>query len=386
MMLMDFLISLLASGMPKEGVKMAIIYDYVFVTHLPAFYKINLYNKLAENLAIFVIFISDSSKIRTQDFTQAAPYQFDYKTVNQLPFEGRNKLYSGLAFIQILQGLKFKKIVLGGWDLVEFWLAWLMLPKEKLAVAIESSIHESQITGLKFWVKKLFISKIRRAYVSGVFQEKLMESLGFNQTKIMTGGVGLIHPPKSKKRINYSDANKNFRGYFLYLGRLSQEKNIALLLNVFFNYLTDYHLTFVGKGPLDNWIKSEITNKKINNVKLMGHVPNSEISQLFYDHDVLILPSQQEPWGLVVEEAMAHGIPAIVSDKVGCHSEVVKHKINGYIFRLSESEPESELALEQACHWAAQNYSSLADKLNNTPEANWLVREKNQLAAYIKKA
>ena len=159
MMLMDFLISLLASGMPKEGVKMAIIYDYVFVTHLPAFYKINLYNKLAENLAIFVIFISDSSKIRTQDFTQAAPYQFDYKTVNQLPFEGRNKLYSGLAFIQILQGLKFKKIVLGGWDLVEFWLAWLMLPKEKLAVAIESSIHESQITGLKFWVKKLFISK-----------------------------------------------------------------------------------------------------------------------------------------------------------------------------------------------------------------------------------
>lgn len=358
------------------------MYDYVFVTHLPAFYKINLYNKLADQLSILVIFISDSSLIRTQDFVQTADYCFDHLTLNHEPFEQRPKFKSSLKFIKILRQVKFKKIILGGWDLLEFWLAWGILPKTKLAIAVESSVHESKTRGPKSWLKKIFVSKLSVAYVSGVFQKNLVEQLGFNQHKIMTGGVGLIQSPKIHP--NQDNFAKKFLGRFLYLGRLAPEKNINLLIHIFTEQLKDYHLTLAGTGPLGDFIQAQIKQKNINNITLLGHVPNSEISQLFYDHDVLILPSKQEPWGLVVEEALAYALPVIVSNKVGCHPALIKHKINGYVFELDQHNLESSLSeITQSCHWVAQNYDKLIFNTINYPGLDWRSREKSQIAAYI---
>jgi glycosyltransferase involved in cell wall biosynthesis len=355
---------------------MSKIYDYVFVTHLPAFYKINLYNKLAEQLSILVIFISGSSVIRTPDFVQTINYHFDYRVINQEPFEERNKLYSSIKFIKILHQIQYKKIILGGWDLIEFWVAWGFCPKEKLALALESSIHESQTTGPKSWLKKCFVSKLSTAYVSGLFQKELIEKLDFKKTHIITGGVGLISPPKKSEKIIVGA--QNFRARFLYLGRLAQEKNIDLLVDIFAQKCRDYDLSIVGNGPLDNFIQKKI--KDIKNIRLYKHVPNSEIHALFEAHDVLILPSQQEPWGLVVEEAMAYGLPVIVSDKVGCHPELIKHQINGYVFSLADK----HLGLTEACHWVVENHDKLVKNIVENPELDWRWREQQQLAAYLK--
>jgi glycosyltransferase involved in cell wall biosynthesis len=355
---------------------MSKIYDYVFVTHLPAFYKINLYNKLAEQLSILVIFVSRSSVIRTSDFVQTINYHFDYRVINQQSFELRNKISSSLKLIKILHQIQFKKIILGGWDLIEFWVAWALCPKEKLALALESSIHESQTTGPKSWLKKCFVSKLSTAYVSGLFQKELIEKLGFKQNNIITGGVGLIPPPKNMHKTIFK--TQEFKARFLYLGRLSQEKNIDLLVDIFAQKCRDYHLSIVGNGPLDEFIQTKI--KSISNIRLYKHVPNSEINALFEGHDVLILPSQQEPWGLVVEEAMAYGLPVIVSDKVGCHPELIKHQINGYVFNLADN----HIGLTEACHWVAKNYQKLVENIAKNPHLDWHSREQKQLAAYLK--
>lgn len=63
-------------------------YDYLFVTHLPAFYKVNLYNEIAKHCKVLVIFIAQSSQIRTQDFTQNT-CAFDYYILNEGAFERR---------------------------------------------------------------------------------------------------------------------------------------------------------------------------------------------------------------------------------------------------------------------------------------------------------
>lgn len=352
------------------------IYDYVFVTHLPAFYKTNLYNKLsAQKLSILVIFVSASSVIRTLDFVQSTNYDFDYIILNQLPFEKRNQFQSSFQLIKILKKIHFKKIILGGWDLIEFWIAWILINKSKLAIALESSIHESQTTGPKSWLKKIFASKLSSAYVSGVFQQKLIEALNFNQAIITTGGVGLIQPPK--KPDPKVEKTRQFRGRFLYLGRLSTEKNIELLVNLFTQEYKHYRLSLIGKGPLETWIREK--TKHVENIELLDHVPNAEIDRVFYTHDVLILPSQREPWGLVVEEALAYGVPVIVSDQVGCHPEIIAHQINGYVFNLKEGFQ----GLAKACDWVAKNYIALIENIARHPEAGWRNREQKQVAAYL---
>lgn len=357
------------------------IYDYVFVTHLPAFYKINLYNKLAEQLSILVIFISGTSLIRTQDFVQAQCC-FDHIIVNQQPVEQRPKFSSCLQFIKMVNQIKFKKIILGGWDLPEFWIAWSFVSKEKLAMAVESSIHESTITGPKSWLKKIFLSKISTAYVSGLFQKNLIEQLNYNQYTVVTGGVGLINVPVLLEK--NKEKSKKFKGRFLFLGRLSEEKNVDLLIELFGTKLKNYQLTLVGKGPLQQSIENQIKHNYFNNISLQLHVPNTEINQLFIEHDVLILPSKHEPWGLVVEEAIAYGLPVIVSDKVGCHPELIKHKINGYIFNLYKKNKEQSIAeLTEACDWVDKNYETLLDNATQYPAFDWRKREQRQISAYL---
>ena len=129
---------------------------------------------------------------------------------------------------------------------------------------------------------------------------------------------------------------------------------------------------------------SRLKKHNFKNISVEKHVPNDQISRLFSRHDVLILPSQQEPWGLVVEEAIAHGLPVIVSDKVGCHSEVVNHKSNGYVFQLKDKNPEENLIeMAKACYWVGGNYIDLINQIRTHPEYHWQKRALKQVEAYF---
>ena len=302
------------------------MFDYLFITHLPSFYKVNLYNKLAEKLKIFVIFVGADSSIRTSDFS-SNKMNFEYVFLSQTAFEKRYKFITLIKLIKIIIKNNYKKIVVGGWDLVEFWLVVFLSSKHKNCLALESSDSDSAVTGIKSLVKKIFLSRIFSVFASGIKQQSLLNKLGYKDKIVLTKGVGLM---------NYQPrilVDKIFSGNFLYVGRLSAEKNLVLLIEVF-NELTEYKLTLAGVGPMLSELK-QIANKNIN---FLGHIPNQEIAKIYSQHDALILPSSKEPWGLVVEEALYYGLPAIVSTAVGCSLDLIKDGFNGLIFDYQSKE------------------------------------------------
>ena len=71
---------------------------------------------------------------------------------------------------------------------------------------------------------------------------------------------------------------------------------------------------------------------KIRNILLAGYKQKEELPLFYALSDVFILPSISEAWGLVVNEAMASGLPIIISDRCGCYPDIVKEGINGYSF------------------------------------------------------
>jgi glycosyltransferase involved in cell wall biosynthesis/peptidoglycan/xylan/chitin deacetylase (PgdA/CDA1 family) len=107
----------------------------------------------------------------------------------------------------------------------------------------------------------------------------------------------------------------------LFVGRLEDEKGVRDLVNAFHTLrLPCARLLFAGTGSLRDAVKRY--GRDDWRIKAIGHVPNSQLPRLMSSARCLVLPSLttrkfREPWGLVVNEAMAAGLPVVATDAVG---------------------------------------------------------------------
>lgn len=267
-----------------------------------------------------VVFTGTGAAGRNEDFYRGDKH-FDYV------FLKGSSLVKILKLIQVLLNLKYEELVVGGWDTPMMLVAPLFSPKSKNSVVVESSIHESNVHGIKAWIKKVFLGKISRAYVPGISNERLLQALGFKGKIVQTKGVGVFNYIPQPSYVKRNEVRK-----FLYVGRLTEVKNLKLLIEVF-NELPPLELTIAGFGEQENELKAIAKN----NVHFIGAVDNTKLPQVYQSHDVFVLPSKSEPWGLVVEEAFNNGLPVIVSDRVGCQEAIV-NKDNGVVFKYDDKD------------------------------------------------
>jgi glycosyltransferase involved in cell wall biosynthesis len=91
------------------------------------------------------------------------------------------------------------------------------------------------------------------------------------------------------------------------------------------------YLLYVGDGAMRAMLEAEAAAKGLRDVRFLGFRNQTELPALFDLSDIFVLVSSHEPWGLVVNEAMAAGCAVIVGDEVGCAADIVKPGINGFI-------------------------------------------------------
>ncbi|KKI98517.1 glycosyltransferase family 4 protein [Prochlorothrix hollandica] len=117
----------------------------------------------------------------------------------------------------------------------------------------------------------------------------------------------------------------------LFAGKLEEKKRPLDLLTAFTQAnLSNTTLLFVGDGELDNKLKNQA--KSFPNVKFAPFQNQSLMPRTYAIADLFVLPSYSETWGLAVNEAMCLSRPIIVSDHVGCASDLVIPDQNGLIF------------------------------------------------------
>jgi len=290
----------------------------IYITNLPAFYKINLFNGIAEKSNLKVIYTHRNSKDRNEDFYKGDSL-FEYYFVDEY------NLLKKLNFIRkIIKNENTNELIIGGWDQFLFFLLVYINQKKKNSVVVESSIYESVTIGFKGFLKKLFLKRVSKAYCSGNAQIDLVQKMGFDANIIKTKGVGVFNVIKQPIYVE-----RNTVKNFLYVGRLSKEKNLSLLIEVF-NNLSYLNLTIIGFGPQEMQLRTIAKS----NITFAGAVDNNDLPIYYQQNEVFILPSISETWGLVVEEALNNGLPVIVSDRVGCKDEIVNEE-NGLIFQYN---------------------------------------------------
>jgi glycosyltransferase involved in cell wall biosynthesis len=129
----------------------------------------------------------------------------------------------------------------------------------------------------------------------------------------------------------------------LFASKLQQRKHCDHLIEAYRSLLREHdpdgfrpYLVIVGNGEERASLEARCRDLGLANVRFAGFQNQSQLPRYFRLADVFVLPSRHEPWGLIVNEAMAAGCPVIVSSDVGSGPDLVTDGVEGYIYPVGD--------------------------------------------------
>lgn len=311
--------------------------DVVFFNNIVAPYRIPLFNKIAKLLAengisTKVVFLSEKESVRQWNIDYRE-INFDYEILPTL-FQKRNSNTTTSDFIVNRGFFKYllcDVVVLFGYNYPTYLFIMFLrkLLCRKTVLFSESTLSDKpRAKGLKYMIKSFMVKRFFSSYiVPGLEAKALIKSYGVRESAISIAEnavEGFTEPEIKKSASEYIN--------ILYVGRLAEEKNVGFLLaSIPDNHSYNYRVVVVGSGPEEAKLQKIPVQYP---VEFKGFKEGNELTKIFFEADVLVLPSQSESWGLVVNEAINAGLAVLVTDRVGCRHELVKN--NGRVFKLND--------------------------------------------------
>lgn len=164
-------------------------------------------------------------------------------------------------------------------------------------------------------------------WVPGIYQFEFARRLGFSRDRIYTG---LLSADVDAFRAA-AGTKRTAPRTLLSVGRMVADKGMVELAEAFATLRAsggaeDWRLLLVGNGPLTEKLA------RVEGVDIGSFLPPQEMPALFASASAFVLASRFEPWGVVVHEAAAAGLPLLISDRAGATAAFVRDRYNGLLF------------------------------------------------------
>lgn len=247
-------------------------------------------------------------------------------------------------------------VVLPGWGFREsiISLGWALRSRVSTVLVSDSQRIDARSPFSRDWLKRPLVRSFNSAFVGGAPHIRYVEELGIDRSRCFVGCDVVDNDFFSRP----SDGKGG--DTLLSCVRLLPRKNLAAVLDAL-RATEGWRWLIAGDGPEREPLANHIEAAGLSGrVELLGHVPYEDLPALYARVDVYLQPSLSEPWGLAVNEAMAAGLPVIVSDRCGCREDLVTAE-NGIVF-----DPTGRRGIEDALaamwqnrgHWAAMGDAS----------------------------
>ncbi|WP_116138770.1 glycosyltransferase family 4 protein [Trinickia diaoshuihuensis] len=236
---------------------------------------------------------------------------------------------------------KSELIVLPGYHRPEYWamLAACIVARKPRAVFCDSTALDRPRRLMTSIPKRIFFSLCDGYFGFGERSREYLMSLGAKRERIFVPCQAAALPRSFSRERALGErlrARRQGEPVFLYVGRLSEEKSIDTLLDAFGRVcaeLPQARLRIVGTGGLHDALVARVVSLALSSaVRFVGSLQDEPLSHEYFGATCLVLPSHSEPWGLVVNEALSHGCPAVVSDRCGCVPELIVEGETGLSF------------------------------------------------------
>ena len=232
-----------------------------------------------------------------------------------------------------------RRLHTGGWGPAIMRFAIVQAHRKGLPVFVETDTPPHPSPFWKALIKNMaypaLFRRVRLFFPAGSAQMKYLSQYKVPSTRMvkacMTVDVAAIQGRRSSDGISIrADIRARHKipedaPVFIFVGRLAPEKGIETMLEAFRTMdgpqQQAAHLVIIGDGPLRNSVSHAVDS--CERIHSPGRLTNNEVWDYLIAADILLLFSLREPWGLVVNEAMAAGCTAIVSRLAGCCNDLI---------------------------------------------------------------
>ena len=286
--------------------------------------------------------------------TQAEQFPCDIiSVINDCPLEKSKPTDLFRKLISLLNQTNPDAIAIAGYARPAMLVAllWCLYQRKTAILLSETTENDEPRSWWKEKIKKLIITSYQAALVGGNPHKRYLIKLGMPTNAIFLGydvvGNEVFYPDQIKSLP--SPLNKPF---FLAINRFVSKKNLPFLLSAYAKYrqlvgTSAWNLILCGDGELRLQIEQLINQLQIeDSVHLPGFLQQDQLLPYLAHAKCFIHASVQEQWGLVVNEAMAAGLPVLVSNRCGCYEDLIIEGVNGFGFDPENVQQLTDLMLK----------------------------------------
>jgi glycosyltransferase involved in cell wall biosynthesis len=338
----------------------------VITTEIISPYRIPVFNVLAAHpdVDLHVIFLAetDPSMRRWKVYKEEIRFSYEVLPHWRRRIAGYNLLLNrGMA--SALERARPDTIVCGGYGYLASWqvLGWARRRNRPVFLWSESN-QQDQRRGMPHVekLKRHFIGACRGFVVPGKSAAAYAATFGVPRESIFVAPNAVdnafFSQEASAVRSRAAEMRRQFalpERYFLYVGRLVLSKGVFDLLEAYSRLApelrTKAELLFVGDGVEQPELEARAASIHPGAVRFAGFAHRERLAVYYALAEALVFPTHTDPWGLVVNEAMACGIPIVATDAAGCVADLVQDGWNGYVVPKSAPGKLSEALAKIAC-------------------------------------
>ena len=312
----------------------------LFTTNIPSPYRIDFFNELGKCCDLTVLFESRTDKSREKKWVSDKVENFKAVFMKGLK-KGDAEAFCP-EIIKYLSLNIYDVIVIGAYHTPSGMLAiqYMKIKKIPFILSSDGGIKKDE-SFIRCKIKEYFISSASIWLSTGKITSEYLEYYGAKKNNIF------VYPFTSIKKSGIlqrpltcieKDSIRNMLGMteqkiILSVGQFIYRKGFDILLKYCEGLDKSIGVYIVGGKPTEEYIQMK-KEMNLTNVHFVDFMKKHELAQYYKAADLFVLPTREDIWGLVINEAMACGLPIITTNKCVAGVELVEDGVNGWIATL----------------------------------------------------
>ncbi|QJD87183.1 glycosyltransferase family 4 protein [Cohnella herbarum] len=309
----------------------------LFITNIPSPYRVEFFNELGKYCSLTVWFEAENESNRSWN-VEKSKMNFSYEFLKGITI-GLDK-HVNWSIIKALRASRFDIYVLGCYSSPTEMAAIQWLRSHRIPFLLNSD--GGFIARERDWkhrIKKYFISSATGWLSSGQQCTKYLTHYGADPAFVYEYPFASLsysekeRSPMRPERLESFKRQERLKSkVILSIGQFISRKGFAELLKAS-PQLDDGQtsLVIVGGGPLKDEYKKIIKDMELDHVVLKDFMSREQLIEFYRAADLFVLPTHQDVWGLVINEAISFGLPVVTTTGAGAAYDLVDDGRNGFV-------------------------------------------------------